>query len=184
MTSVRVVLTYEDYAQLPNDGRRYEIHEGELSVTPAPGRTHQWVVFEVAVALRAHVNARDLGQVYVGPLDVILADSTIVQPDVTFFAKDRLAVLTERGAEGSPTLAVEVVSPYTGRIDRSTKWQLYARFGVPYYWIVDPQSRAVDVFRLVGAGYEGPQRFTDTLADLPPFEGLTLDPVSLWGSVT
>jgi Uma2 family endonuclease len=67
---------------------------------------------------------------------------------------------------------------------RSTKWQLYARFGVPYYWIVDPRSRAVDVFRLAGAGYEGPRRFTGTLADLPPFEGLTLDPVSLWGPVT
>lgn len=183
MTSVRVVLTYEDYAELPNDGRRYEIHDGELSVTPSPGRRHQRVVLEFAVALHAHVRAHDLGEVYVAPFDVILADSTIVQPDVTFVARDRLGLLAERGAEGSPTLAVEVISPYTGRIDRSTKWRLYARFAIPYYWIVDPQAQTIDVYQLVGATYEGPQHFAGAFADLPPFPGLTLDAMSLWGRV-
>ena len=181
MTGVRVVLTYEDYALLPDDGRRYEIHDGELSVTPAPGRTHQWVVLQIAIALHGHVTAHDLGEVYVAPFDVILADSTIVQPDVTFVTKDRLGVLAERGAEGSPTLAVEVISPYTGRIDRGTKLHLYARFDIPYYWIVDPQARTIDVYRLAGAAYEAPQHFTEVFADLPPFPGLTLATASLWG---
>ena len=190
MTAVKVVLTYEDYVLLPDDGRRYEIHDGELSVTPAPGRRHQWVVVKLTVALHEHVTARDLGEVYVSPFDVILADSTIVQPDLTFVAKDRLSVLADRGVQGSPTLAVEVISPYTGRIDRSTKLNLYARFGVPYYWIVDPEARTIDVYRLerapvgsVGAAatYAEPQRFSEVLADLPPLSGLTLDATSLWG---
>jgi Uma2 family endonuclease len=191
MTGVKVVLTYEDYALLPDDGRRYEIHDGELSVTPAPGRRHQWVVVKLTGAIDAHVTAGDLGEVYVAPFDVILADTTIVQPDLTFVAKDRLGTLADRGVEGSPTLAVEVISPYTGRIDRSTKLNLYARFGVPYYWIVDPVARTIDVYRLGGtpagsartaaAAYTEPQRFSDALADLPPFPGLTLDATSLWG---
>jgi Uma2 family endonuclease len=103
-----------------------------------------------------------------------------VQPDVTFVAKDRLGVLAERGVEGSPTLAVEVISPYTGHIDRSTKLSLYARFRIPYYWIADPQARAIDVYRLTNNAYEGPVRFTGDLAGLPPFPGLTLDVASLW----
>ena len=181
MTSVRVVLTYLDYAALPNDGRRYEIHDGGLSVTPAPGRTHQHVVLRLAAALDAHVSAHDLGEVYVAPFDVILADTTIVQPDVTFVAKDRLAILSERGADGAPTLVVETLSRYTTHIDRSTKLQLYARHAVPYYWIVDAERRVVEVYRFAADGYVVPERFGgDELTDLPPFEGLRLDPTSLW----
>jgi Uma2 family endonuclease len=86
--------------------------------------------------------------------------------------------------EGSPTLAVEVISPYTGRIDRSTKLNLYARFGVPFYWIVDPETRTIDVYRLVRTAYEGPQHFAGSLGGLPPFPGLTLDAASLWAPPT
>jgi Uma2 family endonuclease len=139
MTSVRVVLTYRDYAALPDDGRRYEIHDGELSVTPAPGRTHQYVLLRLAAALHAHVSAHDLGEIYIAPFDVILADTTIIQPDITFVAKDRLAILSERGADGAPTLVVEMLSRSTTHVDRTTKLQLYARHAVPYYWIVDPE---------------------------------------------
>jgi hypothetical protein len=63
MTRVNGALTYEDYARLPDDGRRYEIHDGELSVTPAPGRTHQWALLQFGVALHAYVMAHDLGEV-------------------------------------------------------------------------------------------------------------------------
>ena len=182
MTSVRVVLTYRDYAALPNDGRRYEIHDGELSVTPAPGRTHQYVLLRLAAALHAHVSAHDLGEVYIAPFDVILADATIVQPDITFVAKDRLAILSERGADGAPTLVVEMLSRSTTHIDRGAKLQLYARHAVPFYWIVDPERRVVEVYRFTAGGYDVPERFDgDGLTDLPPVEGLRLDPTSLWG---
>jgi Uma2 family endonuclease len=58
---------------------------------------------------------------------------------------------------------------------------LYARFAIAYYWIVDPQARSIDVYQFVGTAYEGPQQFSGILSDLPPFPGLTLDLVSLWG---
>ena len=181
MATVKVVLTYDDYAALPNDGLRYELHEGELSVTPAPGRTHQSVVIDLAAALHAHVRERRLGELYVAPFDVILSHVTVVQPDIVFVANERLHILAERGAEAAPTLAVEILSPSTRTIDRTTKLQLYARYRVPYYWIVDPAARAIDVYQLVGDAYESPRRFSDgALADLPPFETLRLDATSLW----
>ncbi|HET7339992.1 MAG TPA: Uma2 family endonuclease [Methylomirabilota bacterium] len=82
MATERVVLTYEDYAALPNDGRRYEVHDGELSVTPSPGTLHQHLVGHLVRLLADHVESRRLGVVCVSPLDVILAGTTIVQPDM------------------------------------------------------------------------------------------------------
>jgi Uma2 family endonuclease len=181
MTNVKVVLTYRDYAALPNDGRRYEIHDGELSVTPAPGRTHQAVILRLAAALHAHVSACGLGEVYIAPFDVILAETTIVQPDIIFVANDRLGTLSERGAEGAPTLVIEALSPSTTRTDRSTKLQLYARHTVPYYWIVDPDRRVIEVYRLGAGVYDGPETFgDDDLVDVPPLPGLRLNATSLW----
>lgn len=73
-------LTYEDYVELPNDGKRYEIHDGELSVTPAPGTRHQGVSIRLASLLFSHVSAQGLREVYGAPVDVILDRHTIVQP--------------------------------------------------------------------------------------------------------
>jgi Uma2 family endonuclease len=180
MTTVKVVLTYEDYAALPNDGKRYEILDGELSVTAAPGRTHQGVVLRLASALHVHVTAHGLGEVYIAPFDVVLAETTIVQPDIIFVDRDHLAIFSQRGAEGAPTLAIEVLSPSTTRNDRTTKLQLYARYGVPYYWIVDPERHVIEVYRLAEGGYGTAATFGDELTDVPPFDGLRLDPASLW----
>ena len=181
MTNVKGVLTYQDYAALPNDGKRYEILDGELNVSPAPGRRHQSALLRLVVALHAHVTTHGLGEVYVAPFDVILAETTIVQPDIIFVADDRLTIFSERGAEGAPTLVIEVLSPSTTRTDRTTKLQLYARYAVPYFWIVDPERHVIEVYRLAAGRYDGPQMFGgDDLTGLPPFDGLRLDPASLW----
>ena len=121
MTPGRVALTYQDYAALPDDGRRYEILEGELSVTPAPSPRHQEIIGNLFAALRAHVTDRGLGKVFVSPVDVLLSDTAIVQPDIVFVANDRLRMITSRGIEGAPTLVIEVLSPSTTHIDRQTK---------------------------------------------------------------
>ena len=109
--TTRVRLTYEDYAALPDDGRRYELHEGELSVTPAPGLRHQDILGNLFVILRGHVNARGLGKVFIAPVDCILESITVVQPDIVFVETARRSIMSERGIEGAPTLVVEVISP-------------------------------------------------------------------------
>jgi len=98
--TTRVRLTYEDYAALPDDGRRYELHQGELSVTPAPGLDHQEILGNLFVILRNHVNARGLGKVFFAPVDCILDKVTVVQPDLVFVETARLSVMSGRGTEG------------------------------------------------------------------------------------
>jgi Uma2 family endonuclease len=181
MATHRVVLTYKEYEALPVDGRRYEIHEGELSMTAAPSPRHQMISRNLFRVLDAHVKTRGLGEVLFAPLDVILSDTSIVQPDIVYLDPTRLAAISHRGVEGAPTLVVEVLSPATTLIDRSTKHQLYARHGVPYFWLVDPEGRTVEAFVLAPQGYSLAVRaFGSEPVSPPPFPDLTLIPASLW----
>ena len=182
MDAVRTVLTYEDYAALPSgDGRRYEIHDGELSVSPTPTFGHQQIVMRLLAILYRHVVAHDLGEVVPSPITVVLSNTSVVEPDIVYLAKDRLGVIGTRGTiDGAPTLAIEVLSPSTARIDRQTKKQLFERYGVPWYWIVDTDARSIDVYQAVSGSYGPADRRGDTLIDLPPFPGLTIDASALW----
>lgn len=145
----QAALTYKDYEALPADGQRYEIHEGELSVTPAPTTKHQRIALRLAVLLDAHVKASSRGEIFIAPIDVILSETTVVQPDLVYVGADRKGAVSERGIEGSPTLVIEILSPSTRVIDRQSKVDLYARHGVPHYWIVDPDVQAVEAYSLV-----------------------------------
>jgi Uma2 family endonuclease len=174
-------LTYRDYEALPDDGRRYEIHDGELSVTPAPTPHHQMISGALFLALSQWLQAHSGGRLIYSPLDVILADTTIVQPDIVYLAPDRLERISHRGIEGAPTLAVEVLSPSTWRVDRITKRDLYARYGVPCLWLVDPDARAIETFTLEHDHYVHARTVSGSNAgELPPFTGLALVPDSLW----
>jgi Uma2 family endonuclease len=177
----KVVLTYEDYAALPNDGRRYELHEGELSIALTPGTSHQRILGNLCALLHQHVEQRALGEVFFAPLDCILSPTTIVQPDLVFIDNSRAGLVSERGVEGPPTLAVEVLSPSTTKTDRGVKLQLYAKYGVPYYWIVDPGARTLEAFELAGESYALSARvWGNEPANLPPFTELALVPEALW----
>ena len=176
----RVGLTYSDYAALPDDGRRYELHWGELSVTPSPGTRHQRAIVALGSQLYQHVRSHGLGEVFLAPTDCILSDVTVVQPDILYVAADRLAIISERGIEGAPTLAVEVLSPSTTRIDRERKVKLYAEYGAAYYWIVDPVAHSIEAYTLVGAAYVPAGSVTGEAAALPPFTDLQIDPAALW----
>ncbi len=154
-TEPRGRLTYADYASLPDDGRRYQLVEGELVVMASPNTRHQLIVGEIYYRLRQHVDAARIGRVMVAPLDVVLDDHNVLQPDVLFVSTERRGVVVPQNLRGAPDLCVEVLSPGTERLDRVRKLELYARFGVSHYWIVDLGARAIeeyvregDVFRV------------------------------------
>ncbi len=177
----RTILTYADYAALPDDGRRYELHDGELSVTPSPGTRHQRVKINLFDILLHHARGRGLGDLIDAPIDCILSATSVVQPDIVFVDVIHASRVSERGIEGAPTLAVEVLSPSSERTDRGRKLDLYARHGIVNYWIVDPVGRTIDGYVLEAGAY----RLTARLAGeqpvaLPPFDGLRLDPAALW----
>jgi Uma2 family endonuclease len=169
----KIVLTYEDYVLLPNDRNRYEILEGELTVTPAPSTKHQTASGNLFVLLAHYSKQRDLGKLFHAPIDLILESTSVLQPDLLFVSKTRQNIITERAIEGAPDLVIEILSPATSRIDRITKAQIYARHRVPAYWIVDPDLEVVEIYLLEADGY----RLAATLQGktpifAPPFQDL------------
>ena len=177
----KTLLTYADYAALPDDGRRYELHAGELSVTPAPNTRHQRVSLNLAALLHGHVKSRGLGEVFQAPVDCIFSNITVVQPDILFVARERMSIVSERAVEGAPTLAVEILSPSTTGIDRGRKRGLYADHGVSYYWIVDAEARRIEVLSLAGDVWQPGGELAGTAPRaLPPFPDLRLDPADIW----
>lgn len=138
--------TYDDYIALPDDGKRYEIIEGEVSMTPAPSPRHQEVQIRISSALFFHVDKHSLGRVFSSPIDLVLSMVDVVQPDLLFVARDREHIIAKKNIVGIPNLIVEILSPSSTTRDQKEKLSLYQRYGLPEYGIVDPDSQAVDVF--------------------------------------
>ena len=146
--------TYADYKQLPDDGWRYEVIEGELYLSPAPRPKHQESAGNLGSRMLLYVQERGLGKVYFAPIDVILPGyASPVQPDVLFIARERLDIVKEDFIEGPPDLIVEILSPSNWLTDRRTKFRIYAQAGVREYWIVDTDARTVEVFVLRGSSF-------------------------------
>jgi Uma2 family endonuclease len=176
-TGLKSKLDYGDYCAIPPDGKRYELIDGEVHVTPAPSPLHQRAVFRLAQALQGYF--RSPAEVFIAPIDVILTPYDVVQPDLVVVANP--SQISGRGIEGPPLLVIEVLSPATTVYDRTTKSQRYAALGVLHYWIVDPETRAVECFRRREAAYHPVGSFgpDDTLTH-PDFPGLSLAPATLW----
>jgi len=143
--SASAPFTYEAYARL-RDGRRYEVIEGQLLLTPSPRTYHQKVTGNLFAVLLRHVREHGLGEVLISPCDVVLSSTNVVQPDILFVGRDRLAIIEEKCVSAAPDLVVEVLSPGTTLRDRRLKFRLYARFGVCELWIVDPSLHSIEVF--------------------------------------
>lgn len=139
--------TYEQFAQLPDDGKRYEVIGGELYVTPAPRPSHQQILVRLIGRLLQFVEQHELGNLYPGPIDVLFGEGDYLEPDLVFVRRDRLAIVSDRGLEGPPDLVIEILSASTAKRDRTVKRERYAFFGVPEYWVVDPEARRVEVYR-------------------------------------
>ena len=122
-----------DLESMPDDGRRYELVDGELLVTPAPGWAHQEAALSLAELLR-RACPRDL-RVLVGPFSVQPDMYNELQPDVLVA---RYTDLTPKNLPVAPVLAVEVISPSSALTDASLKRAAYARLGVACFWLVDP----------------------------------------------
>jgi Uma2 family endonuclease len=134
--------TYAEYARLPDDGNRYEVIDGEVVVTPAPSTRHQHVVGRIYRALAEHAEQYDLGTVLFD-VDVLFVSGQFLRPDVVFVPKRLRAGLTDRGVEVPPGLIVEVLSPSSRSIDFVNKPVRYRDFGVPEYWVADPEEQSV-----------------------------------------
>lgn len=143
-------VSYADLERWPEDGRRYELYNGEVFEIPAPILLHQFVLGRLYLALAAYVQAHG-GSVFVAPVDIVLTDYDVVQPDVLLFMPEREHLLDMRKVtRHAPDLALEVLSPGTSRNDRGRKLRLLERHGVKEYWLVDPDAVAIEIYRRSG----------------------------------
>jgi Uma2 family endonuclease len=148
-----VKLTYEDFLNFPDDGRRHEIIDGEHYVTPSPVTKHQAVALNLTMALGSYLRQRPIGVVFFAPLDVVFSDFDVVEPDLLYISRARVGVLTDRHVRGAPDLVVEILSPGTRKTDETTKRRLYERFDVNEYWVVDPELDAIKIYRRVEGAF-------------------------------
>ena len=103
--------------------------------------------------MSSFANRHKLGLVFTAPFDVILSDENVVQPDLLFVSAARAAIVTEDNIQGAPDIIVEILLESTRRKDEVTKRKLYERFGVPEYWIFDPELETVKIFKLAHQKY-------------------------------
>lgn len=144
---------YTDLLHQPEDGRRYEIYDGEVFVVPSPLPVHQIVADNIAQSLREYADAHG-GIAITAPLDIVFSEYNVLQPDVVFFSAARRHLVKLREViRDHPDLVVEVLSPSTEATDRGRKLQTFARFGVREYWIVDPEIPSIEVLALEGGSY-------------------------------
>ncbi len=145
MTNPRIKFTINDYMSTPN-GKRYQLLDGELILASSPTSKHQSISGQLYLTMTQFVTQSQLGRVWYAPLDVILSDHDVVQPDLLFVSSGRANIVTEANVQGAPDLVVEILSPATAQHDREYKRTLYSRHGVREYWLVDPEEDMVEVW--------------------------------------
>ncbi|MBI4632169.1 MAG: Uma2 family endonuclease [Chloroflexi bacterium] len=146
--------TYQRYRRETAEGEHFEVIEGIRTMAPSPSRFHQYALTKLASQLETFVTRENLGTVLVAPFDVYFSEDEFVQPDILFVAKDHSERLTDHGVRGAPDLVIEIVSPGSTRMDRITKRNLYAKHGVPEYWIISPNEQTIEVLTLQNRKYE------------------------------
>ncbi len=148
------LLNYHDYFLLPDDGKQYELIEGELFMTPPPGFSHQNSVAKLTWILIQYLNKNPIGVVVCAPFAVVLSDIHVVEPDLVYVSNAKKNLIKERGVFGSPDLVVEVLSKGNKKMDRTRKFKLYAQFKVPHCWIVDPMEKTMELHELKKEEYQ------------------------------
>jgi Uma2 family endonuclease len=132
--------TAEMARALPDDGKRYEVLNGELFVSPAPSRLHQRAVREMLLILDAYCRKHGYGEALDSPADIEFSDKDLLQPDVFVVPE----IQTSWREVTTLSVAVEILSPSTARADRYDKKKAYQRYRVPEYWIVDLDARMLE----------------------------------------
>jgi len=149
-------VSFADLQRMPDDGNRYELHDGELRVVPSPLPIHE-IVKRRLLEMLIRYAATTGGEAFDAPFDIVLSEHDVVQPDLLYFGPEAAARIPLREhVRFRPDLAIEVLSPSTARVDRGRKLDLFARHLLPEYWIVDPDSRTIEAWVLRHDEYTDP----------------------------
>jgi Uma2 family endonuclease len=146
-------VSFADLKKWPEDGRRYELYDGEVYEVPSPFPLHQMVSAKVYLALAGYVREHG-GIVLYAPLDIVLTEYDVVQPDLLLFTHEREHLVNARKVTRvPPDLAIEILSEGTAGNDRGRKMNLLARHGVREFWLVDPEAESIEIYTLNGNAF-------------------------------
>jgi len=147
--------TYADLLEWDEDVRA-ELHDGEAIMMSPPLTKHQSVSGELFFQIRTYLEGKTC-KVFAAPFGVRLfpkkdkSDDTVFEPDIVVICDSEK--LDERGSNGPPDLVIEIISPSTAKYDRIYKLRKYQKAGVREYWIVDPETKTVQVCILENGRY-------------------------------
>ena len=137
--------TVDDFLQLEESNLPCELINGELFMSPAPTLTHQVVLSNLNDIVKTYAR-KSGGMAMFSPVDVYLDKKNVFQPDLLYVAKENLGIISEKGLDAAPDLAVEIISPSNAFKDRNQKRRLYQKFGVKEYWIIDPGNKTIEIY--------------------------------------
>jgi Uma2 family endonuclease len=139
------LFTAADYRAMPDDGKRYQLVEGELIMAPATNTFHQFVQGNLHYLLKAHLIRHPIGTVLGAPCDVYLDDQNVYQPDILYVAREHAARIRDDGIHGAPDLVIEILSPSSAGLDRRKRAH-FAAAGTVEFWQIDPALRQIQRF--------------------------------------
>jgi Uma2 family endonuclease len=148
------LFTIEDWELTPDDGNRYEIIEGDFHISSVPSITHQRSISETIFQVGNYLERNPIGLIVPTP-GVIFSKYNGVIPDLVYLSNENRDRLIKEGKiHGAPDLLIEILSPGKTNTDRDriTKRKLYGKFGVKEYWILDPKTPSVEIYRLTDKG--------------------------------
>jgi Uma2 family endonuclease len=143
----------EVWESLP-EGTLCQLINDKLIMSPAPIDLHQIIAGEIFIEVSLYLRANRIGEVRIAPYDVHFSKENILQPDILFIKKENLTKIKSRGLFGAPDLVIEILSPATSHLDFGEKKLLYEKYGVPEYFIVEPNSKSVTSFLLKNKEYQ------------------------------
>jgi Uma2 family endonuclease len=149
MSSIEHLITVADLENYPDDGNRYELIEGELYVSTAPGLPHQFVLVNLLAAFISYLKTDPIGKIVPGA-GAVFSNFDAVIPDLVFVTNERLSqIVANDRFNAAPEIVMEVLSPGSEnrRRDLVAKRKLYHKYGVQEYWVVDQQNQSVLIYR-------------------------------------
>jgi Uma2 family endonuclease len=166
LTEVRplpITYTADDLDFMPEDANRYEIIGGKLIVSRAPHLDHQRTVTNFIIAFGDYLKKNSIGEIFTTP-GVIFSNEDAVIPDLVFATHETVkknVAGTDEKFVGAPEIVIEILSYGKKDVerDRVHKREIYGKFGVREYWIVDGLFNTIEVYRLEEKGLERIKRF-------------------------
>jgi Uma2 family endonuclease len=149
--------TYQEFRQIEfdeDDNAHYELLNGEIMKKSAPTPYHQRLVRNVCRVIDKFINENKYGEILFSPIDVFLDEYNVPQPDLVYLSNEKVKFITNDGIMGVPDLIIEIISPSSILKDRITKKNVYERFGVEEYWLIDANNQEIEIYVIENGEYE------------------------------